>query len=182
MIDYGADPDGYGRRGTPLPPKPMTYRIRHIRFPDGYPTRFALMDNFTWPEYELGDVETHSTLPAFDYHRQVYYHALSSADQFFADRCTALIQRACEWFYKPDGEYEPMEGVADIVVTDAEIARRIRQIDLGENTREAERTVKKHYPISELPYDQQRALIENLDALAREFGFSKIVTGAPDAA
>jgi hypothetical protein len=171
-IDYGANPEGFA---APLPPPPMSYRIRRITFPYGYPTRFALMDNVSWPAYELGEVETHRTLPAFDYSVQRYFHALNSADQFFADRCTALIQRACEWFYKPDGEYEPMEGVADIIVTDTEIDRRIAQIDLGENTREAKRTAKQRYPISELPYDQQRALIENLDALAHEFGFSKIV-------
>ena len=175
MIDYGASPEGYGRKGLPVPPDPMRYRIRHITFPNGYPTRFALMGFADWPEYVLGDVEVHTTIPAFDYHRQMYYHALNSVDQFFADRCVTLIQRACEWFYKPDGEYEPMEGVDGAVVTDAEIDRRIRQIDLGENTREAERTGKQHYPISELPYDQQRALIEHLDALALEFGFEKIL-------
>lgn len=59
-------------------------------------------------------------------------------------------------------------------VSDDEVRERIHRLDKGENTREAERTSKRSYPISELPWDQQRALIEQVERLKRKWAFEII--------
>ena len=111
------------------------------------------------------------TEPAFDTGRRRHYHALRPQDQPFADAITALVQRACAYFYAGDETYTPLEGVADVVVPDADVRTRIERLDGGENTREAERTHLRSYPLAALPFDQQRALVEQIEALKRAWQF-----------
>ena len=103
-----------------------------------------------------------------------YFHELAVEDQWFANAITDLVQQACSYFYLPDEQYIPMEGVPEIVVSDEAIAERIRRIDLGENFREADRSKKERYPLTELPFDQQRALVEQIEDLKRVVGFAII--------
>lgn len=172
---------GYGGPNWLNPPPPVAYRIRRIVLDAPYAVPFALWQQAAFPAYTLGDIEEHHTTIAFDYTKHAWYHGLAMADQLFADKCTALVQQACAYFYEPDETYVPMEGVASVVVTDAEVERRIAQLDDGENTREAARSHKRRYPLRELPADQQRALVEQLEALRAEFGFEKIGALTPAA-
>ena len=110
-----------------------------------------------------------------------HYLSLRDQDQDFAAAIVALVQRACGYFYLPDGEYVPLEGVPDVVVSDDEVRERIHRLDKGENTREAERTAKRSYPISELPWDQQRALVEQVERLKREWCFELLGEDSDDA-
>ena len=144
MQNAWADPAG----SAPAPP-PICYRIK-----DPY-----------------GTVVLRETETAFDTGRQRYYHALRGSDQAFADAIVALIQHACSYFYAPDEAYEPLTGVDAIVIRDDEVRRRIDRLDQGENRREAERTGQVSYPLSALPSEQQRALIEQIEALKQEWGF-----------
>lgn len=139
-----AQPDGYA-----APPPPVRYRVRA----------------------EDGRVVERQTSVAFDATRSRYYHSLAPQDQPFADSLVALIQRACAYFYASDDEYAPLEGVRDIRVSDREVLERIERLERGENVREAERTGQKYYPLTELPFDQQRALIEQIEALKQKWGF-----------
>lgn len=139
-----AAPEGYA-----APPPPVRYRIR---------------------ERDGGVVERQTSV-AFDAVRSRYYHALAVQDQHFADAIVALVQRACAYFHAPDDAYEPLEGVADVVLTDAEVRERIHRLEQGENRREAERTGKQYYPLAELPWDQQRALVEQIEVLKRDWEF-----------
>ena len=136
--------------------------------PDGYektptPVRYQILEGET--------VVERTTVSSYDQGRMRYYHCLQSKDQKFADGITALIQQACEYFYVPDGEYEPLEGVDEIVITDDDVYTRIHRIDAGENSREAERAHKERYPLEELPFEVQRALIERIDELKRDWKF-----------
>jgi hypothetical protein len=100
-----------------------------------------------------------------------YYHSLDNEDLHLARRAASLLQRACGYFYLPGDQYEPLTGVDDIRVTDDEVRERIRRIDLGESSREAERVQRQRYPVSELPWDQQRALVEQITRLYRDWQF-----------
>lgn len=144
MDNQWADPEGFEDK----PPR-ICYRIRSTE--DTIVDRFT---SFTW-----------------DGRYQRYYHCLSPMDQHFADKITALIQRACGYFYCDDADWEPLEGVPDIIISDTEVEKRIKRIDLGENTREAVRTSKLSYPLQELPFDQKRALIEQVEKLKQEWSF-----------
>ena len=59
-------------------------------------------------------------------------------------------------------------------LADALVRESIQNLDLGENKREADRTAKPRYVLSDLPWSEQRALIERLYALRREFQFEKL--------
>jgi hypothetical protein len=107
----------------------------------------------------------------FDYERQRYYHSLHVEDQPFADAIVALVQQACAYFFATDDAYEPLAGVGDVVVSDGEVRARIERLDGGENTREAARTRLSRYPLTDLPFDQQRALVEQIEVLKREWQF-----------
>lgn len=175
MPESYASPEGYGGAAWLNPPLPIRYRIRRAEFAGGVrPVPFMLSAEEAFPPYTLGEVEEHCTLQSFDYIKRAWYHGLALKDQFFADRCVGLVQEACAYFYEPDETYAPMAGVDAIVVSDAEIERRIAQLDDGENTREAIRSSKRRYPLRELPADQQRALVERLEQLRLEFGFEKL--------
>ena len=144
MQNRWAEPEGFEAH-----PPPVRYRILG---PNG-----ALVDR--------------ETEPAFDASRHRHYHALHLQDQPFADAITALVQLACTYFYAGDTTYTPLEGVADVVVPDGEVRARIERLDNGENTREAERTQLRRYPLADLPFDQQRALVEQIEALKRVWQF-----------
>lgn len=190
--------------------------------PEGYaqpPTavRYEILDG--------DEVVQRETVSAWDHGRSRYYHCLQGKDQRMANEITALIQQACEYFYVPDGEYEPMEGVDGVlcaepdvrgvicghvkqrhirthvhsipsdwcldcatgvrgeaderpehpyratVLTDDEVRTRIDRINQGENTREAERSKLKFYPLDELPFETQRALIERIEECKRAHSF-----------
>lgn len=168
MENCWADPEGFAE-----PPQPVRYRIL---------------------DRGQGEVVERMTQPERDPLSGRYHHALHPVDQPFADAVTEWIQRVCAYFYAPDAPlerpvvhyvgfgapvqavetvpaYEPIGGVPDVVLTDAEVAARIARLDAGENTREALRAGKGRYPLTELPFDQQRALIEQIEWLKQEWRF-----------
>lgn len=121
-----------------------------------------------------GKVHTHRTQHRKDVITGTFYMELAGTDQYFADGINKLIQEACQYFYEDD--WKPMEGVPDIVISDEEVRERIRRISLGENVREARRTSRKHYPLDDLPFEQQRALIERIEKYKQEWAFEIIGT------
>jgi hypothetical protein len=165
-LDPRNDPAGY-----PATEPPQRYRIREVVRPRPFGARYQLRGTGD-PEYELGNVVERMTSVSFDTINHAYYHALHEADQLYADLCSRTAQEACRWFYDP--EWQPMPGVADIAITDDEVRESIRRLDLGENKREADRTFKPRFVLSELPWTEQRSLIERLYALRREFQFEKL--------
>jgi hypothetical protein len=144
MENRWAEPEGY----TQGPP-PVRYRIRD----------------------DSGEVVERETSVAYDHGRQRYYHALGAKDQHFADAIVTLIQAACAYFHAAESEYEPLEGVPEIRITDDDVAARIERLEGGENTREAERTRMTYYPLTDLPFEQQRALVEQIEALKQRWQF-----------
>lgn len=121
-----------------------------------------------------GSVVQRRTWVMLDALQRRYYHSLHPDDQTFADAIVALVQRVCAYFYATDEEYVPLEGVPAVIVSDEAIAARIERLERGENTREALRTNERWYPLSELPFDQQRALVEQIELLKREWRFEII--------
>ena len=148
MQNQWADPEGFESR-----PPAVWYRIRTPR----------------------GKIEEHRTVPTQDPHiLNRWFHALAPQDQLFADRYADLLQQAAAFFYAPDDVYRPLDGVPDIAISDEDVRERIRRIDGGENTREATRyrgSPEARYPFGKLPFDQQRALIEQIEAFKREWQF-----------
>ena len=144
MQNQWAEPEGYAQG-----PPPVRYRIRD----------------------DSGEVVERETSVAYDHGRQRYYHALGAKDQHFADEIVTLIQAACAYFYAAESEYEPLEGVPEMRITDDEVAARIERLERGENTREAERAKMTSYPLMELPFEQQRALVEQIEALKQRWQF-----------
>lgn len=165
-MDARNDPRGY-TAGEP----PQRYRIRDVVRPKPFGARYQLRGTFD-PSYELGDVVERMTTVSFDTVTHSYFHALSDSDQLFADLCARLTQDACRWFY--DRNWTPLGGVPDIAISDEQVREAIQNLDLGENKREADRTSKPRYVLSDLPWSEQRALIERLYALRREFQFEKL--------
>lgn len=155
MDNRWAGPDGYEQE----PPR-VRYRIRDAS----------------------GDVVDHLTSVAYDPKRRRYFHSLAPSDQHFADQLVALIQQACGFFYAPDGEYEALEGVASSAISDAEVRDRIDRLERGENTREAERTDMEYYPLTALPFDQQRALVEQIEEMKVTWAFEIVGEEAPASA
>ena len=153
MKNQWAQPDGYEDH-----PPTVRYRIRG----------------------PSGRVVERRTAVAFDSGRRRYYHALAPEDQPFGDAIVRLIQGACSYFCAPDEEYEPLDGAPDIRLSDSEVAARIERLERGENTREAERTGLQYYPLTELPFDQQRALVEQIEALKQHWQFEMIGEDAPE--
>ena len=119
------------------------------------------------------------TLYARDPVYGTYFRSLRSEDQQFANAIVDLVQTVCAYFYEDDETYTPMEGVPEVVISDAAITERIDRLNRGENQREAARVGrasaygKKNlsYPLDELPWDQQRALIEQIEQLKAEWHF-----------
>lgn len=165
-IDPRNDPGGY-----PANEPPQRYRIREVVSPQAPTVRYMIRGTDD-PEYRLGPVREHLTTIAFDPVNHRFYHALAESDQLFADLCARVVQEACRWFFDPG--WEPMTGVQDITLTDGQVRESIRKLDLGENKREADRAGKQRFVLSDLPWSRQRALIERLYALRREFGFEKL--------
>ena len=165
-MDTRNDPEGYA-----YGERPQRYRIREIVHPVPWGSRYQLRGTID-PEYRLGGVVDRVTAVSVDPVNHRSYHALHEADQLFADLCTRIVQEACRWF--TDDQWEPMPGVPDIVLTDGEVRESIHRLDLGENKREADRIGKARYVLTDLPWTQQRALVEQLYALRREFGFEKL--------
>jgi len=150
--NHWAEPDGFASN-----PPAIRYRIRG----------------------PAGGVLERETERAFDSGRQRYFHSLHLEDQPFADAIVDLVQQACAYFHVGDG-YQPLPGVSGVVVSDDEVRARIERLDRGENTREAERSGLGRYPLTDLPFGQQRALVEQIEALKREWQFE--ILGAMDAA
>ena len=142
-----AEPDGYDAE----PPR-VRYRIRDAS----------------------GATVERATSVAYDSKRKRYFHSLAAFDQPFADGIVDLIQAACAYFHAPEGEYAPIEGVEQIRISDDEVRARIARLEQGENVREAERTSLEYYPIGELPFDQQRALIERIEEHKQHWQFEII--------
>ena len=118
-----------------------------------------------------GTVVERITSVAYDSKRQRYFHSLAAFDQQFADELVDIIQSACAYFYATDHEYEPIEGIPDIRVSDGDVRERIARLEQGENVREAERTGLEYYPLAELPFDQQRALVERIEDHKQRWAF-----------
>lgn len=156
-----AEPDGF-----PEKPTPVVYRIRD--------------DN--------GDVITRKTLQLRDTVTNTWYHSLHSADQKFADQLVHLVQLACEWFTTlTPAEFD---GWPEANLGDAAIRTRIHRINRGENERERDRVNEykdgakvKSYPLDELPWQRQRALIERIEQHKANYSFEIIgeAETAPDA-
>lgn len=157
-------PEGY-----PPIPKSVRYRIRECIGRDCRHDVHAEINGKTLYNHTPGDVVERKTGVAYDSPTSAYFHGLDSRDQHIADRVTSLIQRACSYFYAD--EWEQLGGVNDIVISDAAVIERIRRIEQGENRREAMRTKKEYYRLSELPWEQQRALVEQIEDLKRTWGF-----------
>lgn len=117
------------------------------------------------------EVVEHLTVSEYDHGRGRHYLSLAPEDQEFAEEIVTLIQRACAYFYAPDEKYEPLEGVPDLIISDDDVLRRIERLEKGENTREAERSGKGYYPLTDLPFDQQRALVEQIEVLKIRWQF-----------
>jgi hypothetical protein len=141
------------------------------------PVRYRILNTAT------GEVEEHRTTVAYDETTHSTHHALAAIDQFIANELTSIIQAACANFWaKDEEEYQALrlEGVPDIVVSDDDIRERIRRLELGENYRESARVSRVgqrkggYYRFSELPWDQQRALVEQLLKLRRDYRFEII--------
>lgn len=165
-MDTRNDPAGYAERE-----RPQRYRIREVLQPRVIGGRYQLRGTEDGP-YELGACVERVTVVSMDPVNHRHYHALQEADQLFADLCTRLVQEACRWFY--DEQWESLPGVPDLVLTDEQVRTSIERLDLGENKREADRVGKVRYVLTDLPWQRQRALIEQLYALRREFGFEKL--------
>lgn len=141
--------------------------------PEGYPqwavpaVRYRILDRAT------GEVVEHVTASMFDSNDQRSHLEFSFADQAFADEIRDKVQEACSYFYMKS-EWVPLKGWPEARVSDAEIRERIRRLNLGENTREATRTGKRSYPIPDLPWAEQRALIEQIDRIKSEWKFEWI--------
>ncbi len=101
-----------------------------------------------------------------------YYEELASEDQAFAIAVVDLIQDACAYFYAD--EYTPLESTHAIVVSDAEVRERIARMQGGELKREARRTNKDQNPLPDLPLEDQRALVSNIEALKSEWKYKKM--------
>lgn len=166
MPDDRNDPAGYEADEPPY-----RYCIREVLSPKPFGSRYQLRGTVD-PEYVLGDVVERVTNLAYDTKNHKWYHGLQEDDQLYADLCTRVVQEACRWFYDPT--WTPMPGVADIVLTDDEVRASVTKLDLGENKREADRIDKPRYVLTDLPWVRQRALIEQLYALRREFAFEKL--------
>lgn len=165
-MDTRNDPAGY-----PYGERPQRYRIRQVLHPAVLGSRYQLRGTAD-PEYRLGDVVERVTTVSVDPVNHRSYHALQEADQLYADLCTRVVQEACRWFYDP--EAQALKGVPDIQLTDDQVRESIERLDLGENKREADRIGKQRYVLTDLPWTQQRALVEQLYALRREFAFEKL--------
>ena len=165
-MDGRNDPNGYDPGE-----QPQRYRIREVVRPNVVGSRYQIRGSVD-PEYELGDVVERVTVPSHDPVTHRVHHALQEPDQLYADLCARRVQEACEWFYDP--AWKPLAGVPDIVLTDDEIRTSIHTLNHGENKREGVRTSKPWYDLEALPWVRQRALIEQLYALRREWGFQKL--------
>src|SRR5438093_12824026 len=136
-------PEGYAER-----PAPVRYRIKSAS---------GVVERFTGQ--------------ALDPITRRWHHALSPEDHDLSLQIRGLIQQACGYFYASEEDYQPLDGVPDLVISDDDVKERIRRMDLGENTREAVRTGSQRYPFAELPWEQQRALVEQIEAVRRGFEF-----------
>ncbi len=166
MVDARNDPAGYEKDE-----QPRRYRIRAVVSPVSFGERYQIRGALD-PPYELGEVVERETVVTQDPPNHRFYHSLAKEDQLYADLCTRIIQRACEYFYKKD--WVPLLGAPDIRLTDAEVRESISRLDLGENAREAVRTSKPRYVLTDLPWQQQRALVEQLYALRAKWSFEKL--------
>ncbi len=147
---------GYSLAAAPKEPAPK------------WSTEYAIRDR------ETGEVMTRTMEWWWDVKRQTSYQQLVQADQAFADALAGLAQQVCSYFYAPDAVYVPMEGCPEIEISDEEIRERIARVMAGEFKREAEDRRKRQYPMDELPWDQQRAYLEQIERLKNEWGFRRL--------
>lgn len=142
--------------GVPLTSHPRRYRVRDRR------TNEVVVrhTNLAWDPYTLS-----------------LHHELAETEQHLGDAAAHLVQLACAYFYAEDADYEPLEGVPSIAVSDDEVRARIWRLEQGENRREAVgsgmRNSRKseYYRLTELPWETQRALVERLEELRIAWDF-----------
>ncbi len=101
-----------------------------------------------------------------------YYEELDGADQTFAVEVIDEIQKACAYFYADD--YTPLEAAQSVVVSDADVRARIDRMQGGNLKREARRTNLEQYPLHDLPFEDQRALVSNIEALKATWKYKKM--------
>ena len=148
---------------------------------DSHPIRYQIRD------HQSGKIAERVTEMTYDFYTHSTHHALAEADQHIANEVAHLIETACRYFHAPDEEYVPLGGVPSIVISDAEVLARIERLDKGENTREligtnvrrrnsgyTEAEMLKAYPLVDLPWDQQRALVEQIEEFKAEWAFEWI--------
>ncbi len=182
MQNRWADPGGYDHKSR-----------------DVVPVRYIIRDG--GPDGPLVVHETRQAQNAFagTVRASRVFHSLAEADLPYAKLITSLVQEACAYFYTPteglwvevpvegtgneDGDdeqvvfelrpYVPMPGVPTLSpgVPDDEVRMRIARIDDGENSREAASFHQKRYPLVDLPWPVQRALIERIEQTKRAWGF-----------
>lgn len=98
---------------------------------------------------------------------------LHPSDQEFANEVVMEVQAACAWFYMVDPP--PYPGCPEIEgLSDDEVRARIKALDRGENTREADRTKQARYPLAVMPLPRQRALIERIERIKARWQFRKL--------
>ena len=182
-VDPRNDPAGYDKSEPPY-----MYTLRDLVSVEGYERAHTLRATKLPTSYTLGDISTHITTVSWDSVTNRYHQALGdgTAQQLYSDLCTAQIQEACRWFYDSTWADTPFNGVMDITLTDDEVRTSISRLDLGENYREAAAyrldygsiggSIVPHlrYVFTELPWKRQRALIERLYDIRREWGFAKL--------
>ena len=144
-------------RGVPADSRPVRYRVR---------------------DAHSGRVVERLSEVAWDPYTNTVHHALHPADQHLGNAVADLLQAACGYFYLEDGEYRPIGGVPSVVVSDDEVRARILRLEQGENRREAEGYSMRsnqpvdYYHLTELPFDQQRALVERIEELKVAWDFA----------
>lgn len=146
--------------------------------PEGYASGETPRVRYRILDKAKGEVVERVTGSMYDTGTQRFHLEFDSRDQAFADEMALMVQRCCSYFYSKDG-YEPMQGWAESRVADDEVRERIRRLDGGENTREARRSRKARYPLTELPWAQQRALIEQIDRIKHEWSFEWVGEAPP---
>lgn len=143
MENAWADPAGFESR-----PNPVKYRIR---YGDNVVERF--------------------TQQAIDPITKRWHHSLNANDHAMSLEIRSFIQQACSYYYADAENYTPLQSLPWIEISDEEVRARIDRLNRGENMREAVRTHSAQYPFDELPWDQQRALIEQIEAVKQRWGF-----------
>jgi hypothetical protein len=145
----------------------------------GYPTKPAASPPPWNTQYAIREGGTRAEVIRtmewwWDAKRQTHYEQLPPVDQGFADALADLAQRVCSYFYASDADYIPLEGCPEIEISDDAVRERIQRVMNGEFKREAEDRRQLQYPMDALPWDQQRAYVEQVERLKHAWGFRRL--------